>query len=121
MNPVNWFEIPTSDLDRATTFYEAVLGTKLDRQNIEGLPMAWFPMKPGEAGSTGALVQQESYVPSYDGSLVYLSVDDVASALDRVRSAGGKVITEKMSIGEFGFVGHFEDSEGNRVGLHSNE
>lgn len=66
------------------------------------------------------LIQQESYVPSYEGSLVYLSVDDVTAALDRVRSAGGKVITEKMSIGEYGFVGHFEDTEGNRVGLHSN-
>lgn len=120
MNPVNWFEIPTSDLDRAKTFYETVIGVELNRQDVMGLPMAWFPMTPGAAGSSGALIQQEDYVPSHEGSLVYLSVDDVAAALDRVRSAGGKVITEKMSIGEYGFVGHFEDSEGNRVGLHSN-
>lgn len=89
MNPVNWFEIPAADIDRAKTFYEALLGQELRRQDVG------------------------------DFSMVYLSVDDVALALGRARTAGGKVITEKMSIGEYGFVGHFEDSEGNRVGLHS--
>ncbi len=119
MNPVNWFEIPAADIDRAKTFYEALLGQELRRQDVGGFPMVWFPFVPDAGGATGALIQQESYVPSYDGSMVYLSVDDVATALDRARAAGGKVITEKMSIGEYGFVGHFEDSEGNRVGLHS--
>jgi hypothetical protein len=32
---------------------------------------------------------------------------------------GGMVLNPKMNIGEYGFVGHFEDSEGNRVALHS--
>jgi predicted enzyme related to lactoylglutathione lyase len=30
-----------------------------------------------------------------------------------------KVLTPKKSIGEHGFVGHFEDSEGNGVAPHS--
>jgi predicted enzyme related to lactoylglutathione lyase len=32
---------------------------------------------------------------------------------------GGKIIIPKMAIGEYGFIGHFEDTEGNRIGLHS--
>ena len=27
-NPVNWFEIPVSDLDRAKKFYEAAFGAE---------------------------------------------------------------------------------------------
>src|SRR5690606_25129151 len=47
--------------------------------------------------------------------VVYLSVDDIEPALERVGRHGGRVLSPKKSIGEFGFVAHFEDSEGNRT------
>ncbi len=31
LDAINWFEIPTLDLDRATAFYEMMLATKLTR------------------------------------------------------------------------------------------
>jgi uncharacterized protein len=37
----------------------------------------------------------------------------------RIEEAGGKIVRPKMSIGEFGFVSIFIDSEGNTIGLHS--
>ncbi|MGD8593051.1 MAG: hypothetical protein PVF82_09490 [Gammaproteobacteria bacterium] len=46
------------------------------------------------------------------------SVPDIEATLKRVTANGGKIINVKTSIGEYGFVGHFEDSEGNRVALH---
>lgn len=119
MNPVNWFEIPATDLDRATNFYEEVLGVALDRQDFGGLQMAWFPMTQDAPGAAGTLVMHESYEPSHAGTLVYFSVEDIEAALERVASTGGKVLNGKTSIGEYGFVAHFEDSEGNRVALHS--
>ena len=118
-NPVNWFEIPTSDLTRATEFYEAVLEVDLHRNDIGPLKMAWFPMREGGDGATGTLVQNENYTPSHAGTLVYLSVESIEEALERVEANGGKVLNRKTSIGEFGFVAHFEDSEGNRVALHA--
>ncbi|MBD3273984.1 MAG: VOC family protein [Candidatus Marinimicrobia bacterium] len=118
-NMVNWFEIPTADLSRATEFYEHVLGVELSLQEMGPLKMAWFPMVDGGSGATGSLVHSEEYTPSYDGSLVYFSVDDIDQTLERVREKGGKVLNPKSSIGEHGFVAHFEDSEGNRVALHS--
>ena len=51
--------------------------------------------------------------------MVYFSVPDIEEALSRVEASGGTVLNGKMSIGEHGFVAHFEDSEGNRVALHS--
>lgn len=34
-------------------------------------------------------------------------------------AAGGRTLVEKMSIGGFGFIAQFQDSEGNRVGSHA--
>jgi hypothetical protein len=40
--------------------------------------------------------------------------------LERVKQAGGAVVTEKTSLGgESGFYAEFTDSEGNKIGLHS--
>ncbi len=119
-NPVNWFEVPATDLQRAKDFYEHVLQTELSLQDMGNLKMAWFPMHENAPGAAGTLVQAESYTPSHAGSMVYFSVDDIESTLKRVKERGGKVISPKQSIGEYGFVAHFEDSEGNRVALHSN-
>lgn len=118
-NPVNWFEIPTKDLDRAQSFYEKVLGIQMQRQDMGDLKMAWFPMVQDGDGATGTLVRNEHYTPSHAGSLIYFSVESIEDAVEKVEANGGKVLNPKSSIGEFGFVAHFEDTEGNRVALHS--
>ena len=120
-NPVNWFEIPANDLNRAKSFYENVFDMEVNIQEFGGLKMGWFPFDEGGNGATGSLIENEGYVPSHDGSMVYFSVKDIEGTLDKVKDNNGKIVTEKMSIGEYGFVGHFEDSEGNRIGLHSME
>lgn len=51
---INWFDIPATNLERAVTFYEAVLGIKLIQENMLGARMAIFPANPGEA--TGAIM-----------------------------------------------------------------
>ena len=118
-NPVNWFEIPAADIARAKSFYESALETELALNEMGPAKMAWFPMDPEAPGATGTLMQHEQYTPSYQGTLVYFSVDDIEATLARVEAAGGKTLNPKTSIGEYGFVAHFEDSEGNRVALHS--
>jgi predicted enzyme related to lactoylglutathione lyase len=85
------------------------------------LKMAWFPIFQGASGATGALVKAEGYAPSHAGTLVYLTVDDIDGALARVHAGGGKTLMPKMGIGAYGFIAHFEDSEGNRVALHAKE
>lgn len=121
MNPVNWFEIPVNDLDRAKAFYEHVFDIELSIQDLVQLKMAWFPMLQGAPGAAGTLVQSPEYTPSHAGTLVYISVEDIEEVLERVQEKGGKILYPKKSIGEFGFVAHFEDCEGNRVALHSDK
>ncbi len=116
-NALNWFDIPVADLDRATTFYNEILGETLERYSGPGIEGALFPA-PGVGGT---LIQGEGFTPSYQGSIVYLSGgNDLNTVLNRVAGAGGRVLLEKTEIGgDRGFFAYFEDTEGNRVGLHS--
>lgn len=120
-NVINWFEIPVKNFDRASKFYEAVLGGPVQQMDNEpGMPkMGFLPgTEPGVVG--GAIVEGEGYEPNQSGSLVYLNGgDDLATPLSRVESAGGQVVVNKMGIGENGFIAQFMDTEGNRVALHS--
>ena len=119
MNPVIWFEIPVIDMTRAKAFYEAVLGQEL---TIAGMPprqMAMFSMEMGVPGIGGALVKEEGFEPSYTGTLVYFAVSDIEATLDKVKANKGKVLLPKTDIGEYGFYALFEDTEENRIGLHT--
>lgn len=116
-NAVHWFEIPAHDLLRAVKFYNRVLGLEMTATEMMGCPMAMFP---ADGGVGGALIEHEQSVPSPNGTLVYLDCgSDLSVALKKVEPAGGKVVVPKHAIGEYGFCAVFEDSEGNRVGLHS--
>lgn len=119
-NTFAWIEIPVNDMDRAVKFYEEVLDVKLHLVDFGGLKMAWFPNKENAPGATGTLVKQESYIPSEEGALVYIYSEDLQRELDRVEAAGGRIYQPKTQISpEYGYMGVFIDSEGNRVALHS--
>jgi len=117
-NPVNWFEIPVTDLARAKKFYESVLAVEITETEMNGSPMGWFPMEMGAPGSAGTLIQGEGYKPSHEGSLVYINVDSIDPTLEAINSSGGKTLVPRVSIGQHGFIAHFQDTEGNRVALH---
>ena len=122
-NPVCWFEIPVADMDRAKAFYESAFDTELALNEMpaaDGLTMkmAWFPMEMNTGGATGTLMQHPHYTPSHEGTLVYLSVDDIPATLAKIEAAGGQAMIPETPIGEHGFIAIFGDSEGNRVALH---
>ncbi len=118
-NLVNWFEIPVTDFERAKKFYGSLFNIELQELPMPNMKLAAFPMIQGGENSTGAIVQAEHYEPSTKGSLVYFTCEDVENQLKKVVDLGGELILPKTSIGEHGFIGHFIDSEGNKVALHS--
>lgn len=117
-NPVGYFELPATDLDRAERFYAAVFGFDFERQLVDGYEMALFPYEDGGFGASGALAKGDIYVPSRTGALVYFAVPHLDAVLERALSAGGEVLYPKKPIGDHGWVAEIGDSEGNRVGLH---
>jgi predicted enzyme related to lactoylglutathione lyase len=122
-NNLVWFELPVTDLDRATSFYESVFATKLATdERFPGL--AIFP-RLEQAAATGALaVVHDTKVegqPSTDGAVIYLNCDgELDAVLKRAQAAGGKLLQEVAQLpGGMGWIAQFRDLDGNRVGLHA--
>jgi predicted enzyme related to lactoylglutathione lyase len=119
-NAINWFELPAANFDRAVDFYSTVLGTPLRKDEFMGVPHGFFPIDEGAVG--GAVIKNEEVTPATNGILIYLNVktpDNLVDVLARVEPCGGKVLLDKTSIGDPGFVGIILDTEGNRVGFHA--
>jgi len=119
---VGWFEIPVNDMDRAVLFYNNIFEIALAKQDFGGLSMAWFPWNETSKEAGGSLIQSDRYAPRHEGTLVYFSSEDAEIEINRVEEAGGKVFQKKTEISpQIGYMALFEDSEENRIALHSKE
>lgn len=120
-NALNWFEISVADMNRAKKFYETVFGIEMPRQNLMGMDMASFPYEDMNGKVAGALVQSAMHKPAADGTKVYLNGNpNLDQALSKVEAAGGKVTLPKTKINDqIGYMAFFIDTEGNVIGLHS--
>lgn len=128
-NPVGWFEIYTSDLGRAKAFYEATFEVSLaelpspEAENVPPVKMLAFPTDQEKflPGAPGAICYMEGVEPKTGGTLVYFACQDCAHNAALAEKAGGKIQAPKFSIGQYGFISIVEDTEGNTIGLHSQE
>jgi predicted enzyme related to lactoylglutathione lyase len=105
----SWVDLGTPDPDAAADFYSGLFGWEIG------------PAAPVEAGSyrmcllrglpvAGIGIQQQDDHPPF--WTTYVSVTDADSTAKEVRSAGGQVLVEPMSVMEFGRMAVFEDSAG---------
>lgn len=122
-NAISWFEIPVTDIDRATTFYETIFQMSMTPLDLPNIRMRMFPLDDSMNQVGGALADSGGFhKPSAtDGPLVYLNGNpDVQLVLDRIEAAGGKIMVPKTEISpDYGYMAVFIDTEGNRIGLHS--
>ena len=119
---INWFEIPVTDFDRAKKFYETIFDYQMPENQMGPARMGFLLYDFQNGGRGGAIVHNpDFYTPAKNGTLVYLNCDpDLSVVLDKVISAGGKLLQQKTIIGQnLGYWALIEDSEGNRVALHS--
>ena len=122
-NPVGWFEIYVSDIEKSARFYEQVLGVTLTAlpAPVDELKMMAFPMQQGASGAAGAICQMQGVPAGGNSTLVYFTCDDCATEAARIEPAGGKLMKPKFSIGEYGFIAIASDPDGNMLGLHSRQ
>jgi len=118
-NAVTWFEIPATNIARASQFYGAVLGKPLSKQSFGPHELMVFPYQ--QPGVGGCLVSNTSSQSGATGPVLYLSVGDTLdTVLARVTPAGGSVVVGRTELPEnIGCYAHIIDTEGNRVGLHA--
>jgi len=116
---ISIFEIPATDISRAVDFYQAILGVNIEKMEMPGMEMGIFPYE--EQMVTGVIVKGEGYKPSADGVTIYLNGgDNLQTILDKVEKNGGKILMPKTAhADESGFFALFLDTEGNRLGLNS--
>ena len=113
-HPVCWAEIPVRDLEAAKAFYETVLDTELKINDAGPNPMADIPSADGN-GVSGHLYPGKP-ARHGEGPTVHLVVDDLEAAIARVVPAGGKVLSDPITIppGRFAYC---NDPDGNSIGL----
>ena len=117
---ISWFEIPATDLNRATAFYEQILATTLNRGDMGSQSLAVFPYDR-EHSTGGTLIVGPGFSPSTEGTVIYLNANPSLDAvLARIAAAGGKVALPRTELPPgMGAFAHIVDTEGNRVGLHA--
>jgi predicted enzyme related to lactoylglutathione lyase len=118
---VAFFEIPAVDFDRAIGFYESLFGIKLTILDCGHEKMAFFPEENGLCPGAISWAAKESFIPSENGVLISLNVEDMKQATASIERNGGWIIIPKTKIeaDNRGYFAVFIDSEGNRVGLYS--
>ncbi|MBD1209600.1 MAG: VOC family protein [Ignavibacteria bacterium] len=116
-NPVVYFEIPVTDIDRATKFYKSVFQFDFEKEVIDHNEMALFPFTDGQTGISGALAKGEIYKPTKNGVVIYFKTLNIDNTLKLAIENGGHILYPKTDNG-LGFVAEFEDTEGNRIALH---
>jgi predicted enzyme related to lactoylglutathione lyase len=109
MGRIVHFEIEVEDPDRASRFYQAVFGWKIEKW--EG-PMEYWLITTGaegEAGIDGGMERREGDRSKTTNTVDVKSVDDTVRL---VVANGGKVVNPKHPIPGVGYLAYCEDTEG---------
>jgi predicted enzyme related to lactoylglutathione lyase len=112
------FEIPADEPERAVEFYSKVFDWKT--QKWEGAEDYWVLTtgNGSQPGIDGGLMKRTSQYPNPVNSIAVPSVDDY---INKVTSAGGQVLTSKITIPGVGYIAYFKDTEGNTFGLFQDD
>lgn len=119
--PFSYVAIPCTDFERAFKFYEQITDGLLVKNPDVPFPMAYFT--DAKHTNTGHLFQLDGFLPSAQGVIVYMDLaKDLDATLEKIAANGGKVIMPKTFIAPGkGYWALFLDTEGNKLGLHSEQ
>lgn len=117
---VSWHELMTSDYEAGFEFYSKVFGWVKTRDMDMG-PAGTYQMfgRPGEESSLGGMMTLPAEVPAPPHWLYYFNVDDIDSALSRVRDSGGQVHNGPMDIPGGGKIAQCLDPQGAGFALYA--
>lgn len=119
-NTIVWADIPVTDMDRARKFYGAVFQAEIELMDGANGDVALLPGDPMSGDVSADLARGEGQVPGAGGVTIYLdSKGDPEGMIERAVAAGGAVLMPVTIMGDMiGSIGLFQDSEGNRIGVH---
>jgi predicted enzyme related to lactoylglutathione lyase len=121
MDQVVHFHIPVNEMDRAKKFYTDIFGWEIEEiekhKNYQLVTTVAtdendIPIEPGAIN--GALYVRETPEEYPEITIEVSSIDDY---LKKIEEAGGKLVTPKTPVGDFGFYAEVLDTENNTIGL----
>ena len=125
MDKVVHFEIPTDDLARAKKFYQDTFGWQLQDMPEMNYVIArtvdtdekQMPKEPGaiNGGMFARSAMNPATAPTFS-----INVENIDDAIQKVKSAGGTILNDKITVGTMGFMAYFKDTEGNVMSVWQN-
>jgi len=122
-----WINIPAAEVPRAKQFYSTVFNWQFMPQEAqsEAYPpdrIAFFSPPDKKRSPGGAISKTDGdtrITKAPKGhAMLYLMVDDLEQYVKKVEAAGGKRTDEIQAEGDHGLMQHFEDTEGNHLGMY---
>lgn len=107
---------PVTDLARARTFYEQLLGLK-PATVWEGNGTGWIEYEVGDGCLAITNSGGTDWKPSADGPVLAVEVDDFHAAIAALRGAGVRFKVEPMEFPPCHFASVF-DPDGNQLIVH---
>ena len=117
-NPVVHFEIAGPDGPALQQYYRDLFGWRIEQQGEE---MGYYGVVwANEGGIGGGIFPTPEDMPARNFVTVYVQVDDLQAALDKISEMGGNATMPPMEIApEVGSVAMFTDPAGNSIGLYA--
>ena len=107
-----YLEIPARTAEESAEFYSSIFGWTV-RQRGDGA-LAF----DDTGGVSGTWVKEGDRTPD-ERTRTYIMVDGITDTLERIRDAGGRVLTPRTEIGPgMGAFAIFADPVGNEFGLY---
>ena len=109
---ITHIDIPVTDLDQATAFYQTLFGWQItEAPGFEGYPM-W--QAPNKISGGGLAPRSEGFTQPRS----YVEVDSIEETLAKVTETGGAVVMDKQPISDTIWWAIFTDPDGNTIGLY---
>ncbi|KAJ5378234.1 uncharacterized protein N7496_005643 [Penicillium cataractarum] len=116
-------EIPVKDTKRASEFYSAVFNWKFSAESHVGAPEEYLLVfkVDGEMFPGGGIIKKvpEAELAVSGATKIFLYVDNIESAIEKIEANGGKALGEKEAEGDQAFYQYFQDSEGNAQAVYT--
>ncbi len=107
-----WYELMTSDIQAAETFYKQVIGWDAKDAGMAAGPYTIVSVGPALVAGIMAIPPEAAAMGARPGWLGYIGVDDVDAATAQVKAAGGKEFKAPMDIPGVGRFSCVTDPQG---------
>jgi hypothetical protein len=114
----SWNELATSDYKKAFAFYSEIFGWKPQEAMDMGEAGIYQLYGLGDA-PLGGMFNKPDEMPGPPMWLYYVSVDDVTTAVEKVKELGGQVVNGPMEVPGGDFIAQCLDPQGALFALHS--